>query len=91
MVILPYFATNDSGVKDYWSINPRKMVVIKDNRPINIYSHNIGDIETMMNDKNLYYQIVDTINQIKCRIDINNINIDEVKTTLLAELKNVTI
>lgn len=91
LVILPYFATNDSGVKDYWSINPRKMVVIKDNRPINIYSRNIGDIETMINDKNLYYQIVDTSNQIKRSIEINNINIDEVKETLLAALKNVTI
>ena len=91
MVILPYFATNDSGVKDYWRINTRKMVVIKDNRPINVYSHNIGDIETMINDKNLYYQIVDPSNQIKRRIEINNINIVEVKTALLAELKNVTI
>lgn len=91
MVILPYFATNDRGVKDYWSINPRKMVVIKDNRPINIYIHNIGDIETMINDKNLYYQIVDPSNQIKRRIEINNINIIEVKTSLLAKLKNVTI
>lgn len=91
LVILPYFATNDSGVKDYLSINPRKMVVIKDNRPINIYSHNIGDIETFINDKNLYCQIVDTRNQIKRSIEINNINIDEVKTTLLAELKTVTI
>ena len=74
MVILPYFATNDSGVKDYWRINTRKMVVIKDNRPINVYSHNIGDIETMINDKNLYYQIVDPSNQIKRRIEINNID-----------------
>lgn len=91
MVTLPYFATNDSGVKDYWRINTRKMVVIKDNRPINVYSHNIGDIETMINDKNLYYQIVDPSNQIKRRIEINNINIVEVKIALLAELKNVTI
>ena len=67
------------------------MVVIKDNRSINVYSHNIGDIETMINDKNLYYQIVDLSNQIKRRIEINNINIVEVKTALLAELKNVTI
>lgn len=91
LVILPYFATNDSGVKDYWSINPRKMVVIKDNRPINIYSHNIEDIEALINDKNLYYQIIDTCNQIKRRIEINNVNIEELKVTLLAELKNLTI
>lgn len=32
-----------------------------------------------------------TSNQIKRRIEINNINIVEVKTALLAELKNVTI
>ena len=91
LVILPYFATNDSGVKDYWKINPRKMVIIKYNRPINIYSHNIGDIETLINDRNLYDQIVDTSNQIKRSIDINNINIEEVKTILLAELTNIII
>lgn len=49
------------------------MVIIKDNRPINIYSHNIGDIEALINDRNLYDQIVDTSNQIKRSIDINNI------------------
>lgn len=91
LVILSDFATNDSGVKDYWKINPRKMVIIKDNRPINIYSHNIGDIETLINDRNLYDQIVDTSNQIKRSIDINNINIEEVKTILLAELTNIII
>ena len=58
---------------------------------LNIYIHNIGDIETIINDKNLYYQIVDPSNQIKRRIEINNINIIEVKTALLAKLKNVTI
>ena len=90
-VILPYFATNDRGIKDYWSINPRKMVIINENETINIYSHNIGDIETWINDKNLYYQIINPRNQMKRREEINNINIDKVKTTLLAELKYVTI
>ena len=82
---------NDRGIKDYWSINPRKMVIINENETINIYSHNIGDIETWINDKNLYYKIINPRNQMKRREEINNINIDKVKTTLLAELKYVTI
>lgn len=90
-VVLPYFATNDRGVNEYWSINPRKMVVITENKPVNIYSHNIGDIEAFIDDKKLYYQIVDSRNQEKREKEINNINIDEIKNNLLLELQSVTI
>lgn len=91
VVILPYFATNDRGIKDYWSMNPRKMVVIENGKPENIYSHNIGDIEAMINDKELYYQIIDLKLQEKRKQEINYVNIGEIKDGLLTELKKVMI
>ncbi len=90
-VVLPYFATNDKGVQDYWRINPRKMVVINEGEPINIYTHNVGDIGQMIADKTLYKQMIDLEQQEKRKKEICSVDIEEIKTTLISQLNYVNI
>lgn len=90
-MIFPYFATNDKGVKDYWAINPRRMVVIAEGNAINIYEHNVGDIESMLVDKSLYNQITNPEQQVKRKKEINNVNIETIKKSLIFALNDVSI
>ncbi|MCM1398311.1 MAG: hypothetical protein NC225_02385 [Clostridium sp.] len=90
-IIFPYFVTNDNGIKDYWKINPRKMVIIKERHPINIYKHNVGDIALMLADNNLYTQMIDLKQQEKRKNEIREVNIEVIKQCLISELNNVNI
>lgn len=90
-IIFPYFVTNDNGVKDYWKINPRKMIIIEEGHPINIYKHNVEDIALMLVDNNLYTQMIDLKQQEKRKNEIREVNIGVIKKCLISELNNVNI
>lgn len=85
-VILPYFATNDKGVQDYWRINARRMVIINNRQAINIYEHNVGDIEQMLVDKTLYSQMINIHQQEKRKEEINSVDIGMIKKSLISQL-----
>lgn len=90
-MILPYFATNDKGVKDYWGINPRTMVIINKGNSSSIYKHNVEHIKLMLADKNLYYSMIDPEQQEKRKNEINDIDIETIKKSLILQLNNVNI
>ena len=88
---LPYFATNDQGVKDYIALNPRKIVVIDNGIAKNVYAHNVGDIGLMLSDNKIYEQIVDPIEVQKRNDDIVGVKIDDILDILLNDLKSIKI
>lgn len=90
-VVLPFFATNDRGVKDYWDINPRKMIVLDGDKSIPVYSHNIGEIEKKIRDKALLDQIHNPNEKMKREMEAKKVDFKRIKKELFSELKKITI
>ena len=88
---LPYFATNDQGVWDYFIVNPRKMVVIDEGIATNVYAHNVGDMESMLLNHEIYDQIVDVKEIQKRKENVKNVPVDDILNKLLIDLKSVKI
>lgn len=90
-VELPFFVTNDRGIRDYWNVNPRKMVVLDNGTPISVYSHNVYDIETMLQDKTLYDQMINPDLALKREKEVQCVDIDHILNDLLPGLQTVNI
>lgn len=90
-VCLPYFITNDRGVKDYWDLNPRKMVVLIDGNARIVYSHNVNDLESELKDTTLFDEMIDVDLAYKRKREINSVDINGILDQLLLELNNVNI
>ena len=88
---LPFFATNDKGVKEYWNVNPRKMVVLDHGTAFNVYSHNINDIKPLIQDSSLLIQMTDVSLASKREKEIHYVDIEKILNGLLSELDKVVI
>lgn len=85
-IILPFFVTNDKGVYQYLNKCSFKAVVIENGTVTPVYK-SVIEINKFVKNKRLLELINDEEESLKRKIEITQVDINEIKKNLLQELK----